>query len=109
MEKKESSQEEMKKEKLAHDKYIMAEFFASWCPHCQRMMSIVEELKKSMKAEGIVEVIQIDVDLEKHLADLYEIDTVPTFILMKEGEQLWRKTGEQTLRSLEKAARDFKP
>ncbi len=84
----------------------MAEFYATWCPHCKRMHPIVEEFKKS--TDGIVEVIQIDVDQEEALADLYTIDTVPTFILMKGGEQLWKQSGELTLRKLEKVVRDFK-
>ena len=48
------------REKLAGDDWVMAEFYATWCPHCQRMQPLIKEFKKEM--EGIVEVVQVDVD-----------------------------------------------
>ena len=79
----------------------MAEFYASWCPHCKRMQPIVEEFKKAM--EGTLEVVQVDIDQESALADFYTIEMYPTFILMRKGEQLWRQSGELPLEKLEKA------
>lgn len=105
MEEKKEAREERNKEKLANADWVMAEFYATWCPHCQRMHPIVEEFKKSMKE--VLEVVQIDVDQEKALSDFYTIETVPTFILMRKGEQLWRQSGELTLKRLEKAVKDF--
>lgn len=105
MEEKKEAREERNKEKLANADWVMAEFYATWCPHCQRMQPIVEEFKKSMK--GVLEVVQVDVDQENALSDFYTIETVPTFILMRKGEQLWRQSGELTLKRLEKAVKDF--
>ncbi len=105
MEEKKEAREERNKEKLANADWVMAEFYATWCPHCQRMQPIVEEFKKSMK--GVLEVVQVDVDQENTLSDFYTIETVPTFILMRKGEQLWRQSGELTLKRLEKAVKDF--
>ena len=84
----------------------MAEFYASWCPHCKRMHPIVEEFKKLMKDE--LEVVQIDVDEESALANLYTVESIPTFILLRKGEQLWRQSGELTLERLERAVKEFK-
>lgn len=70
------------------------------------MQPIVEKFKKSV--EGNLEVVQVDIDQESTLADFYTIETVPTFILMRKGEQLWRQSGELTQKRLEKAVRDFK-
>ena len=106
MEEKKGAREERNREKLANADWIMAEFYATWCPHCKRMQPIVEEFKKSM--EGVLEVVQVDVDQESALANFYTIDTVPTFILMRKGEQLWRQSRELTLKRLEKAVKDFK-
>lgn len=105
MEEKKEAREERNKEKLANADWVMAEFYATWCPHCQRMQPIVEEFKKSMK--GVLEVVQVDVDQENALSDFYTIETVPTFILMRKSEQLWRQSGELTLKRLEKAVKDF--
>lgn len=106
MEEKKDACEEQNKEKLANADWVMAEFYATWCPHCKHMQPIVEGFKKSV--EGALEVVQIDVDQESSLTSFYTIDTVPTYILMKKGEQLWRQSGELTLKRLEKAVRDFK-
>ena len=53
--------------------------------------------------------VQIDIDQESALADLYTIETVPTFILIRKGEQLWRQSGEMPLEKLEKTVKDLKP
>ena len=106
MKEKKIAREARNKEKLAGDDWVMAEFYATWCPHCKRMQPVVEEFKKLM--EGTLEVVQIDIDQEDALANFYTIESVPTFILMREGEQLWRQSGELDLERLKKAVKDFK-
>ena len=103
---KKEAREERNREKLANGDWVMAEFYASWCPHCKRMQPIVEEFKKAM--EGTLEVVQVDIDQESALADFYTIEMYPTFILMRKGEQLWRQSGELPLEKLEKAVKEFK-
>ena len=106
MEEKKNIREERNRENLADADWVMAEFYATWCPHCKKMQPIVEKFKKSV--EGNLEVVQVDIDQESTLADFYTIETVPTFILMRKGEQLWRQSGELTQKRLENAVRDFK-
>ena len=83
MEEKKEAREERNREKLANGDWVMAEFYASWCPHCKRMQPIVEEFKKAM--EGTLEVVQVDIDQESALADFYTIEMYPTFILMRKA------------------------
>ena len=66
----------------------------------------VEQFKKMM--EGILEVVEVDVDQENALAEFYTIESTPTFILMRKGEQLWRQSGELSLERLERAVKEFK-
>ena len=106
MKEKKIARDTRNREKLAGDDWVMAEFYATWCPHCKRMQPVVEEFKKLM--EGTLEVVQIDIDQEDALANFYTIESVPTFILMREGEQLWRQSGELDLERLKKAVKDFK-
>lgn len=58
--------------------------------------------------EGTLEVVQIDIDQERALAELYTIENTPTYILMRKGEQLWRQSGELSLKRLEQAVKEFK-
>lgn len=106
MKEKKVAREERNKEALENGAWVMAEFYATWCPHCKRMHPIVEEFKKLMKDE--LEVVQIDIDEESALANLYTVESIPTFVLLRKGEQLWRQSGELTLERLEKAVKEFK-
>ena len=54
MKEKKIARDTRNREKLAGDDWVMAEFYATWCPHCQRMQPLIKEFKKEM--EGIVEV-----------------------------------------------------
>ena len=73
-------------------KVVLVEFFASWCPHCQRMMPIVEQIKELL--EGSVNVFQFDIDENSGLAQEVGADSVPTFIIYKNGKEEWRESGE---------------
>lgn len=107
MKEKEIAREERNEEKLSNGDWVMAEFYATWCPHCQRMYPIVEEFKKRMK--GTLDVVQVDVDQESALADFYTIEGTPTFILLRKGEQLWRQSGEMSLERLENVVKEYIP
>ena len=71
---------------------VLVEFFASWCPHCQRMMPVVAQIKELL--EGSVNVYQFDIDKYGELAQSVGADSVPTFIIYKNGEEQWRESGE---------------
>lgn len=99
-----SKDSEMQK-KIESGKLTLVEFFATWCIHCQRMAPIVEEFKKEM--EGKVEVVQVDIDKYEELTSDFDIEGTPTFILMENGEQLWREAGEMSLQELKNAVKEF--
>lgn len=71
---------------------VLVEFYASWCPHCQRMMPVVEDIKALFA--GKVNVYQFDIDDNPELAQELGASSIPTFILFKDGEELWRGQGE---------------
>lgn len=106
MKEKEVAREERNKERLLHSDWVMAEFYATWCSHCQAMQPILEEFKKAMR--GTLEVVQVDIDQESALADFYTIESTPTFILLRKGEQLWRQSGEMNLHLLEKVVKEYR-
>lgn len=106
MEEKKLAREESNQEQLVASDWVMAEFYATWCPHCRRMQPVIEGFKKEM--EGTLKVVQVDIDQESDLADFYSVEVYPTFILLRRGEQLWRHSGELDLEKLEKAVKEFK-
>ena len=71
---------------------VLVEFYASWCPHCQKMMPIVEQVKELM--DGQVPVYQFDIDENRELAELEGVESIPTFLLYRDGKLVWNYTGE---------------
>ena len=79
-------------EVINSSKVVLVEFFASWCPHCQRMMPIVAQIKELL--EGQADVYQYDIDKNSELASEVGADSIPTFIIYKDGKEVWRESGE---------------
>lgn len=71
---------------------ILVEFFATWCGHCQRMEPIVEQVKELVA--GRAQVVQVDIDKYQEAANEAGVDATPTFILFKDGREVWRHAGE---------------
>ncbi|MBO5295974.1 MAG: thioredoxin family protein [Candidatus Homeothermus sp.] len=71
---------------------VLVEFFASWCPHCRKMMPVVDQVKELL--DGSAAVIQLDIDENKELAQQEEVEGIPTFIIYSNGEEQWRHSGE---------------
>ena len=80
-------------EVINSNKVVLVEFFASWCPHCQRMMPIVEEVKEKLGDRASV--YQFDVDKYPKLTEENDVESYPTFIVYKDGQEVYRTAGEQ--------------
>ncbi len=80
------------KELLASSPVILVEFYATWCPHCQAMMPVVERVREQL--DGRAAIAQIDIDKEEAVSDAAGVKSVPTFILYKGGIEKWRHSGE---------------
>ena len=81
------------------DRPVLVDFYATWCNPCRMMHPILEELKKEIGEKAII--IKVDIDKNRPLAALYNISSVPTLMLFRHGEILWRKSGVTPANELE--------
>ena len=73
-------------------------FTADWCGPCKKVRPIVEELSRD---QSEVKFQIIDVDSEGELARRFEVKSIPTFILIEDGQEVNRFTGAKTRKDLE--------
>lgn len=79
-------------ELIKGDKPVFVIFYATWCPHCQKMLPIINRLESHK--ELILVKYDIDDPQSKRLVDYYQIQAVPLMMIYRSGEQLWRWNGE---------------
>ena len=85
-------------EMINGEQLTLVDFFATWCGPCKMMHPILEQLKEKMGDD--IRILKVDVDKNEALSMQYRIQSVPTFMLFKKGEMLWRQSGAMSLNDL---------
>ena len=79
------------KDVISGDQLVLVDFFATWCQPCKMMPPILELVKEVLGDR--MRIIKVDVDKYGVTASQYGIQSVPTLMLFKHGEVLWRTSG----------------
>ena len=82
------------------DKPVLVDFSAEWCQPCKLMQPILKELHEKMGNE--IRIIKVDIDQSPAASSFYNVTSVPTLMLFKKGNILWRQPGVVPAASLEK-------
>lgn len=89
---------------IKQDKPTLVDFFATWCGPCRMQSPILEEVKNRVGDKA--NILKVDIDQNGPLAQQYNVRSVPTLIMFKNGMAVWRAVGVQQADVLEKMIRD---
>jgi rhodanese-related sulfurtransferase len=76
---------------IASNQLVLVDIGATWCPPCRKMQPTIEEVKKVFSGKLYFLAVDggVDMDVMKHI----QFESLPTFIIYKNGKEVWRKTG----------------
>lgn len=72
-------------------KPVLVDFSAEWCGPCKMMPPILREVKDKMGES--VTILKMDIDRNPEVASAYQIQSVPTLIVFRDGQIRWRQSG----------------
>ena len=75
--------EQFEQEVIQEDGIVFVDFYATWCMPCKAMSPIIEEIAKEHKE---IKFVKIDIDKNEELAIQYNVMSIPTMMVIKNGE-----------------------
>ena len=82
---------------------VLVDFYADWCGPCKEMPAILKQVKEDLK-EG-VRIVKVNVDKNPFIATQYQIKSIPTLIVFKNGSPHWTGVGVQNASEIKKVLR----
>lgn len=80
------------------EQLTLVDFFATWCGPCKQMHPVLEQLKQELGDS--IRIVKLDVDKNEALSAAYRIQSVPTLMLFRSGQVVWRQSGAMRLNEL---------
>lgn len=84
------------------DHLVLILFYADWSPHYEWLEPVIDTYEKR-----VVELVKVNIESDKTVADSYNIETVPAFVLLHHGKELWRQIGELTVDEFRLVLKEF--
>lgn len=85
-------------ELISSDVPLLIDFYANWCGPCRVLSPIIQDIKNDLGEQ--IKVVKIDVDANQSLSTNLDVMSIPTIMIYKKGELLWRAAGVQTKQAI---------
>ena len=92
---------------IGRNALTFVDFFASWCGPCQAMHPVIDRFQEQMRGRVDVYKVNIDAPDAAPVVRRYGIRSVPTLMLFRRGEVLWRHSGMMGYEELTNKFRQF--
>lgn len=90
---------------INREQLTLVDFFATWCGPCKQMHPVLEQLKQELGDS--IRIVKLDVDKNETLANAYRIQSVPTLMLFRSGQVVWRQSGALRLNDLKSVINQY--
>lgn len=90
---------------IGGNKLVLIDFSAEWCGPCKMMKPILEELRGRLGDK--IRILKIDIDRSPVVSDAFNIQSVPTLMLIQNRNILWRQSGVMQTHQLEMVINKF--
>ena len=100
------NEKNFEEEVLKSEKTVLIDFWASWCGPCRMMSPVVDQIAEEM--QDTVKVCKINIDEEQNLAVRYNVMSIPTFVILKNGKEVGRTIGVQDKEEIKKLLKQTK-
>ena len=82
---------DFEKEIINHKGYALVDFWATWCQPCRMMAPVLESAEKQLGSQ--INFAKVDVDEQQQLAAEFDIMSIPTLVVFKDGKPVKRMSG----------------
>ena len=86
---------DFEKEIINHKGYALVDFWATWCPPCRMMAPVLESAEQQLGDK--INFVKVDVDEQQQLAAKFDIMSIPTLVVFKDGKPVKRMSGYRPL------------
>lgn len=90
---------------LKDNKVVLVDFHAVWCAPCKAMNPVLDKVSTNFKGKARVE--KVDVEANKEIAAAYQVQSVPGFLIFKDGKKVWSHNGTISYDELTLALKKF--
>ena len=80
------------------DGLVLIDFYAEWCGPCKMLSSVLEQINRE---NNDIKVVKVNVDDSINIASYYQVQSIPTLVLLKDGEFIHRMIGFNPKKKIE--------